>query len=84
MKYVNEDFDNLNVFCFDLAQYNPNAKYLVCTVFVNYKGELWYADVNTWLAYYFRWKKNKWVLCLNLDEIKYEGLMKLVDKIKES
>jgi len=76
-----ELFENPNVFCFDLEQYNPNAKYLVCTVFVNYKKELWYADVNVWLSYYFVWNKNKWVLKNNVDDIIQEGMTILANKI---
>lgn len=74
-------FENPNVFCFDLQQYNPNAKYLTCTVFANHKKELWYADVTVWLAYYFKWKKDKWVLKKDVDDIIQEGLTILANKI---
>lgn len=74
-------FENPNVFCFDLEQYNPNTKYLVCTVFVNYNKELWYADVSVWLDYYFTWKKNKWVLKKDVNDIIQEGLSILANKI---
>lgn len=75
------EFKNPNVFCFDLQQYNPNAKHLTCTVFVNYKNELWYADVPVWKDYYFKWLKNRWVLKKDVDDIIQEGLTLLATKI---
>lgn len=49
--------------------------------FANHKKELWYADVTVWLAYYFKWKKDKWVLKKDVDDIIQEGLTILANKI---
>ena len=77
-----DEFDNLNVFCFDLEQYNPNAKYLLCTVFLNYKGLPHFHDIKTWRKNYFKWMYNRWILYKNLDKIKSEGIESIVDELK--
>jgi hypothetical protein len=81
-KFTNENFSNLNAFCFDLDQYKKDVKYLVCTVFVNYKGELYDTDFNILIADHCKWNGSKWNLRYNIDMIKYFGLDHLLIKIK--
>lgn len=82
-KLKNEDFDNPEVYCFDMDQYNLDSKHLICTIFVKFRGQLYFADVKVWLAYYFEWKDWKWVLSKNLSDIKYDGLVKIISHLRE-
>ena len=78
-----EDLKNLNLYCFDLEQYNKNAKYLGCTVFVNWEGVLYHANVKVWLSTYCEWRTYKWILSKNLLEIKNAGLTKIITHLYE-
>lgn len=77
-----DDFDKLNIYCFDLGQYNQNSDELVCTIFVNYKNKLFYQELQVLAKYYFEWDDYKWILYKNLEQIKYEGLVRIMQFIK--
>lgn len=77
------DFTNPNVFCFDLEQYNPYSEKLICTVFVNYKLQMYYKDVNVLSSDHFKWKKDRWIFYQNLNSIICIGIEGVVEHIRD-
>lgn len=78
-----KDLENINLYCFDLRQYNTHARTLHCSVFANYNHEIFISDIKIELHYYCEWDGNKWVLVRNLQEIIDLGLEIILENINK-
>lgn len=78
------DFDKVNIYCFDLNQYNSRARKIDCIILANYENELIFSpDIRIQVRDCCVWDGKKWVITDHTEEIKKLGMNHMIDLINQ-
>lgn len=78
------DLDKVNIYCFDLNQYNHRIRKIDCIIFANFQGELYSSfDIRIQTKECCVWNGMKWVITDYVQEIKQLGMNHIIDCIQQ-
>jgi hypothetical protein len=81
-RYLKE-LNMITVHCFDLMKYRLNAESLNMSVWVNFRGEIFYSgDILVEPSGFGTWNGHEWVMKNNLEVVKTRGIQQILDHLE--
>jgi len=76
--------ESVNVYCFDLKQYDPKAKEMTVMVMLNYAGITYNSgDIRIDIPSFCLWIEDKWQIYQGKDIIMAKGCQEIIDMIRD-
>lgn len=77
-----KECEKINLYCFDINQYDRGAETLDVTIMLNFQGITYNSsDIIINVPNFCKWKRNKWEIVKGHEIIKIKGVQDIVDKL---